>query len=56
MRQAVGLSVTAILALATARLAAIYRGVVPFIINIIALGIITYVPEVSLFLPSIIGP
>jgi len=40
-----------------APLAAIYRGVVPFIIiNIIALGIITYVPEVSLFLPSIIGP
>ena len=45
MRQAVGLSVTAI-----------YRGVVPFIINIIALGIITYVPEASLFLPSITGP
>ena len=55
MRQAVGLSVTAISA-AAARLGAIYREVVPFIINIIALGIIIYVPEVSLFLLSIIGP
>jgi TRAP-type C4-dicarboxylate transport system permease large subunit len=51
-----GLNIFVVQSVLKAPLAAIYRGVVPFIINIIALGIITYVPEVSLFLPSIIGP
>ena len=52
-----GLNIFVVQSVLRAPLAAIYRGVVPFIIiNIIALGVITYVPEISLFLPSLIGP
>lgn len=52
-----GLNIFVVQSVLRAPLTAIYRGVVPFIIiNIIALGIITYVPEVSLFLPQVLGP
>ena len=52
-----GLNIFVVQSVLRAPLAAIYRGVAPFIlINVIALGIITYVPEVSLFLPRVLGP
>lgn len=52
-----GLNIFVVQSVLRAPLAAIYRGVAPFIaINVIALGIITYMPEVSLFLPRVLGP
>lgn len=52
-----GLNIFVVQSVLRAPLAAIYRGVAPFIaINVIALGIITYMPEVSLFLPRALGP
>ena len=52
-----GLNIFVVQSVLRAPLAAIYRGVAPFIlINVITLGIITYVPEVSLFLPRVLGP
>jgi len=43
-------------ALFRAPLSSIYPGLVPFIlINIVALGCVTYIPELSLFLPSIMN-
>ena len=52
-----GLNIFVVQSVLRAPLAAIYRGVMPFIIiNIIALGIVTYVPDVSLVLTRLIGP
>jgi C4-dicarboxylate transporter, DctM subunit len=51
-----GLNIFIAQALFKAPLSSIYPGLVPFIfINIIALGIVTYVPELSLFLTRYMG-
>jgi C4-dicarboxylate transporter DctM subunit len=51
-----GLNIFVAQALFRAPLSSIYPGLVPFIlINIVALGCVTYIPELSLFLPSIMN-
>ena len=52
-----GLNIFVVQSVLRAPLAAIYRGVMPFIlINILSLAIVTYVPDVSLVLTRLIGP
>jgi len=51
-----GLNIFIAQALFKAPLSSIYPGLVPFIlVNIIALGLVTYIPELSLYLTRFMG-